>query len=334
MSKIRYAFELSGEHGTLPRSEVLALLGIYCNDFEEICSLDQCLIVQASSLNTEALGRRLAMTHRLIELSFDCHADIESIEYAAGEMDLPEKSYRVRVRSVKQSWITGYEAEVAVGRALFHKGLKADLKRPEMELRGVITGGRLVLGREVVRIDRSSFEARRPHLKPFFHPGVLMPRTARAIVNLTAARDGEMVLDLFAGTGGILVEACLAGSRGIGVDAQANILRGARLNIAGMDCSLIAGDAARLPFQDGCVDAIVSDMPYGRSARIRARSLHDLLEKTLLEASRVLRRGRMMAMVADRPIGDALENAGFKVLQHHKDRIHRSLTRHIHLCVQ
>ncbi len=234
-----YAFELSGEHETIPRSEALALTEVYSSKHREICLLDQCLLVEAEGLDFEDLGRRLAMTHSIIEVMAVCEARLEDLAEAASRIDLPAKSYRIRAKRIKQAAMPGDAVEKEVGRALFRKGFRADLKSPEIKLRAVITGDKIVLGQEMARPDRSGFESRRPHLKPFFHPGVLMPRMARALVNLSQVMPGERLLDPFAGTGGILVEACLIGIKGIGMDVQMRLIRGARANMACLDCSLI-----------------------------------------------------------------------------------------------
>ncbi len=332
MDKKIYAFELSGEHDTLPRSEALALLEIYAEGFREMCCLDQCLLVEADKLNAPALELRLAMTHRVIEVLAECGADPDSLAEIVSMIDLPRKSYRIRAKRIKHAAMPGNIAEREIGRALFRRGYRADLKNPEIELKAVITGDRAIIGQEVACPDRSSFEARRPHLKPFFHPGVLMPRMARALVNLSQAMPGEQLLDPFAGTGGILVEACLMGINGIGVDVQKRLINGARANISGLDCSLMTGDAKHLPFKGESIDAAVLDTPYGRSALIEAKSKDNLLEESLVELHRVLKPGRQMVIVADRPIDEFVRSAAFEILQHHTDRVHRSLIRHIFLC--
>ncbi len=327
-----YAFELSGEHETLPKSEALALADLYSQSWREVCSLEQCLIIQASGLDVQALGRRLAMTHRIIEVLAVCDARLESLAEAAGKIDLPAVRYRIRARRIKGAQPRGDEAERAVGSVLFRRGCKADLKNPQMELRAIITGERIVLGLEVARTDRSSFEARRPHLKPFFHPGVLMPRMARALINLSGVRPDERLLDPFAGTCGILIEACLIGVRGVGIEVQDKLVHGAKCNLTGLDCSLILGDAKRLPFRDASLDAAVLDTPYGRSARIEAQSKELLIAESLVELRRVLKSGSGMVIVADRNIAACAKETGFEVIQMHTDRVHRSLTRYILVC--
>ncbi len=327
-----YAFELSGEHETLPRSEALALVEINSTGFRELGFLDQCLIVEAEDLDVQLLGKRLAMTHRIIEVLAVCDANLEALAQSVSLMDLPSKRYLVRARRIKDARPAADAVEHEVGRILFERGYRADLKSPEMVLRAVITSGKIVLGREAARTDRSSFEARRPHLKPFFHPGVLMPRMARSLVNLTQVREGEILLDPFAGTCGILIEACLIGIRGLGIEVQTRLVKGALCNLQSLDCSLLLGDAKRLPLQNSSIDVAVLDTPYGRSAKILAKSKELLLQESLSELFRVIKRGRRMVIVADSSLETLLANAGFDIIQKHTDRVHRSLTRQIFLC--
>jgi len=86
-----YAFELSGEHETLPRSEALALVEIYSSGFQEICFLDQCLIVEANGLDVDAVGDRLAMTHRVIEVLAICDARHDALFEVVSRLELPQK---------------------------------------------------------------------------------------------------------------------------------------------------------------------------------------------------------------------------------------------------
>jgi tRNA (guanine10-N2)-dimethyltransferase len=327
-----YAFELSGEHETLPKSEAIAMVEACSTSYSEVDFLDQCLILEATDLDVEVLARRLAMTHRIIEVLAICKASLEDLALAARGLDLPLKRYMIRARRIKDSLPAADAVEREVGRALFQRGYHADLSNPQIELRAIITSGKIVLGRQVALTDRSSFEKRRPHLKPFFHPGVLMPRMARALVNLTQIRAGETLLDPFAGTCGILIEACLIGITGLGIEVQSSLAKGALCNLENLNCSLLLGDAKRLPLKSSSIDGAVLDTPYGRSAKILAESKEILLKESLDELFRTIKPNRRMVIVSDRSIEALLDNAGFEVLQKHTDRVHRSLTRQIFLC--
>lgn len=328
----RYAFELSGEHPTIPRSEALALLEICSSGYRIIFDLDRCLVVEAQNLDHRHLGKRVAMTHRIVEVVAEAEPTAEGVAEAAAELDLPDKTYRVRAKRLGDLPLMSDEVERMVGSALWKRGYKADLKDPSIEIRAIVTKEGVFLGREVACSDRFGFRARRPHLKPFFHPGTMLPKLSRALVNLSRVKKGERLLDPFSGTAGFLVEAGLLGIRGLGLDVQEWIVRGAESNLKGLDCRLMVGDAMRLPVKDRSVEGAVSDAPYGRSALIQAGSRDELLIGSLSELRRVLVPKRRMIYVDDRPVGEFVEDAGFDILEVHAERVHRSLTRQIFVC--
>ncbi len=97
-------------------------------------------------------------------------------------LSLPDESYRIRARRIKNASPRADAVEHEIGRVLLGKGIRADLKSPNIELRAVITSGKIILGVEVARVIAAPLRPAVPHLKPFFHPGVLMPRMARSLV--------------------------------------------------------------------------------------------------------------------------------------------------------
>ncbi|HEX7628623.1 MAG TPA: methyltransferase domain-containing protein, partial [Candidatus Methanoperedens sp.] len=138
-------------------------------------------------------------------------------------------------------------------------------------------------------------------------------------------------LDPFCGTGGILVEAGFIGIKVIGGDMQRKILLGAKMNLDhyNADYSLMYEDACRLALRDESVDAVVTDPPYGRSAAIKGESLEYMLAISMKEIHRVLKNGKRLIIVSERPIETLVKDAGFKVIATHLQRVHKSLTRRI-----
>lgn len=327
------AFELSGEHNTLPKSEVIACLEAIKADFKIHLSLDCCLIVEVKSASRiiKELGKRLSMTHHIIEVLSIGEQGEEGIIDAVKKASLDFKgTYSIRVRGVKDySKINTELMEKKLGEIFYRKGFHADLKNPDVRFRVLLTEDRSIFGKIVASIDRGAFEERKPQYKPFFYPGVLMPRMARALVNI--AKPEGYLLDPFSGTGGILVEVGLIGVKVIGGDVQRKLLLGAKTNLDyyNIDYTLMYQDACNLALKNESMDAVVTDPPYGRSAMIKAQSIEHLLAKSLNEINRVLKKGKRVVFVSNRPIEALAKGSGFKIAEIHLQRVHKSLTRHI-----
>jgi tRNA (guanine10-N2)-dimethyltransferase len=328
------AFELSGEHTTLPASEVIASLESICSDFKIILSLDGCLIIELrkdSSTITGILAKKLSMTHNITEVLGIGEADEEDVLDTVEKADIEiEGTYSIRVKRIREYSIIDTESmEKRIGSIFFQRGVRADLKNPTVQLRLLLTEDKSIFGRIIYSIDRSAYEERKPHYKPFFYPGVLMPRVARALVNI--AKPEKNLLDPFCGTGGILVEAGLIGTNVMGGDMQRKLLLGAKMNLDhyNIDHSLLYQDACRMALRDESMDAIVTDPPYGRSAAIKAESLEYMLTGSLGEIYRVLKKGKRAVFISEREIEALAKKAGFKVAQTHIQRVHKSLTRRI-----
>lgn len=235
----------------------------------------------------------------------------------------------VRARSIRGAGVDTQAAERALGSVLVERGFEIDLESPTHELRVVFTVGRAYLGWLVA--EPGNDVARRPTDRPFFQPGSMAPRLARALVNLAGVHPGVRLLDPMCGTGGILLEAGRVGARPLGIDIQRHMVDGARRNCrahlgrGAVDVGV--GTATALPLDDRCVDTVVFDAPYGRQSHIGDVDGTALLAGALAEARRVADRA---VVVADRPLGDRIREAGWRLRTRLPRRVHRSLTRHVH----
>lgn len=338
-----YAFELSGEHEELPAAEVFACLKIEGLDFRPHTIVDQCLVVEITGKEEDVekilrgpITDRLAMTHHILKVVGITENTPDAILKLAEAFDSSGyiregQSFVVRAKRIKHHVdFPGEFLEQKVGGCIYRKGFRANLKNPDVEFR-VILSEKAVFGILLSSIDRSAYEARTPQNKPFFHPGVLMPRVARVLANLSGIKPGELFMDPFCGTAGILVEAGLMGARVIGIDAQEKLVEGARMNLEvfKLDYALMEGDACRIPLKEATINAVVTDPPYGRSAAIVAESLEELYSCALSEIERVLKPGGIAVVVSDKAAAKYGEKAGLKVLNIYSQRVHRSLTRTI-----
>jgi tRNA (guanine10-N2)-dimethyltransferase len=338
-----YAFELSGEHEKLPAAEVFACLKIEGLDFQVHTSVDQCLVVDIAGKEEEvertlkgSIAQRLAMTHHILKVVGITENTPDAVVILADSFEpsgyiTKGQNFVVRAKRIKHHVnFPGELLEQKIGGCIYRKGFRANLENPDLEFR-LILSEKAVLGTLLSSIDRSAYETRNPQNKPFFYPGVLMPRVARALVNLSRVKPGELFFDPFCGTAGILVEAGFVGAKVIGVDAQEKLVIGACMNLEafGLDYVLMEGDACRMPFKEATIDAIVTDPPYGRSAAILAESLEKLYSCALQEIHRVLKPGGIAVVVSDKEVLKDGKKAGLKVLEIYVQRVHRSLTRTI-----
>ena len=332
------AFELSGEHDAIPESEVLACMRALDIGHDIVKSGEQCLLLKIGGDPCEISGilsTRLAMTHRIVSVILECDplesSILESVRDA--EIAVPRgETFSVRVKQIKGSFVPSIRMERLIGEVIFERnsGAKVDLANPDHRFRAIVTKDSCVFGEVLASIDRKQFWDRKPHKKPFFYPGAISPDIARALVNLCEIRTGDLVLDPFCGTGGILLEAGMIRARVLGIDVQESMVRGADLNLRshGFEYQLASGDACNLPLKDGSIDAVVTDPPYGRSAVVMAKSVESLYRNALLEIYRVMKRRGHAVVVSDFELPWA-DEIGFVVTGLYKNRVHRSLTRHI-----
>ncbi|HNQ25686.1 MAG: tRNA (guanine(10)-N2)-dimethyltransferase [Euryarchaeota archaeon ADurb.BinA087] len=313
---MRLIIELSGEHPELPFAE-LQVVG------EVIDKRPQVAVVESGDPWS---ARRLAMAHSVLEYLGDTPADAESFTAMVRDLGITAGCpFAVRVKK-----IAGSAWNVAVPELERHIGSMitgpVDLEDPGCEFRAILSGDRCYFGKVLFHGERPSYELRRPGSRTFFHPGVMMPRLARALVNISLVASGETLLDPFCGTGGIVLEAILVGARGIGSDIDPFMVSGSRKNVGGAE--FVQAACGALPFGEACIDAVVTDLPYGQSVSIVAGSLDSLYDDALLEIRRVLLPGKRAVIVTHRDI--SRQAAGIlSVRACYAQRVHKSLTRRI-----
>lgn len=365
---MQLAFELSGEHETLPKSEVLACLRALNIPYTEKTFSDGILVVDAQlspgGKTFNVLSKRLGMTHYIYEIRGESKPKPEKAEDILAlikNADIhgimkQERTFAVRVRvkqkdtplflsEGKRPLSSKRDLERKAGEIIKRKGYEVDLTNPAKTFVLLFAKNTCFLCSLVHSTDKKQFGGRRPHLRPFFLPGVITPKIARALVNLSEIKEGGgVLLDPFCGTGGILIEAGLIGGATtlVGIDVQKKMARGAEANLRfyGLYANLVVGDASKMALRDDSVDAIVTDPPYGRSSLVsgvgyftaESRSLfrESLYRNALAEFHRVLKkRGKVVVISNSDSIYSLSREYGFRILNRCKYRVHKSLSRYV-----
>ena len=226
-------------------------------------------------------------------------------------------------RRGKQTW-SRFEAGASIADAI-------SARYPDWpDLTGIIAGGQGAGGRGVrvavelrvdVEDDRAivswrltppSFRFRGPDRG--FARASLLPTVAHALVLVSAPRPHDRFLDPFAGSGTIVTErASLVASSVTGLEIDRHVAVVARSNIVG-DARLVVGDARAMPLDSGSVDAIVTNLPFGRQI-LDDTAIPDLYAGAAREFARVLvpgSGGRVVTLTTRVPEAiNAMAAAGF-----------------------
>lgn len=334
-------FLLSGEHPTLPFSELKSILEADGHKYRILETLTQVLRVESIVDSLKSVSSRSAMTRVCCLELFSCNAVLNEILENMRSASLEDfieqgESFAVRVRRIRGATphLVGVELERKLGELILSKvkKTKVNLTAPQKTFFGILTDNRFLLGLKMAEISPKTFVERRPRKRPFFHPTAMPAKLARCMVNLAQPKRGDLVLDPFCGTASILVEAWLIGCRVIGFDVQPRMARGGLQNLLhyGVKPEGIAvADARHLPVAK--VDCVVTDPPYGRSATTLGWGTRQIVEDFLSTIEDMLPRGRRICMASPKSvtIGKIGEKLGIKLVESHFVYVHRSLTREI-----
>ncbi len=334
-------FLLSGEHPTLPVSELKAILEVEGYKFHTLGKLMQVLRLEATVKSLNAVVFRSAMTRIACIEMFTSNASMSEILQKAlstSPEDLIDEgeSFAVRVRRVRESsfHISIEELEKKLGKIILDNvnKTKVCLKSPQKTFFGVLSENSFVFGLKVAEIQPTTFVERRPKRKPFFHPTGMTSKMARCMVNLAEPKAGDLVLDPFCGTASMLVEAGLMGCRIMGFDVQRRMVEGSLRNLSHYGLKpdgMVIADARLFPITEA--DCVVTDPPYGRSATTLGLSTKQIVEDFLSTINGAIRRGRRICIASPSSvaIGQIGERLGYKHLESHYVFVHRTLTREI-----
>jgi len=334
-------FVVSGEHETLPSSEVRAILEAEGMRYRVRKQSFKLLSLEAPMEALQKVNSRSSMCEVCgIEL-FECGGNLEEILSKINETEFSRaiaanQSFAVRIKRAAGTSrdLQRDILERKIGEAVLRATRNAvvNLREPDRVFLGVLSDGRFLFGVMTHMRRRGSIAARRPRRRPVFHPATMPPKLARCMVNLARPMRGQLLLDPFCGVGGILIEAGLVGCRVVGCDIKLEMLKGCLKNLEFFRISPVGvarADARNLPF--GSVNCIVTDPPYGKSASTLGLTTANLLKSFLHNAGDQLLENGFLSLASPKTVGvgEFGRDAGLELVENHYVYVHRSLTREI-----
>ena len=255
--------------------------------------------------------------------------DVDEIKKKAQHHVVEQKGsiairYKNRSKNVDSRRIVRTLAEI------YSNNRQVALEKPDIEIRGMITDSNVYVGLKKMEINRTCFEERKVQHRPFFSPISLHPKIARGLVNLSAVKKDETLLDPFCGTGGILIEAGLIGIRVIGSDIEEKMIEGSRKTLDFYKIKnhrLYCSDIGEIDKHIKKVDSVVTDFPYGKSTTTKGEEINKLYQRAFQQIFNVLKeKGRAVIGLSKKDMISVGEKY-FSLVETHEFRTHRSLTR-------
>jgi len=199
---MKLLFELSGEHPEMPFAELECVGRV----------IDRRTQVAIAECPDPAKTERLSLTHVVMEYLGECNASKKGLENLLKRLDIHSPgTFAGRVKKMNDSPVKDSQLELERTIGSYINGT-VSLKSPEVEFRAIFSADKCYFGRVIRKNDRGGYAYRNPMRRAFFHPGVMMPIIARALVNLSLVKEGELLFDPFCGTGGVLLEGQLINS--------------------------------------------------------------------------------------------------------------------------
>jgi tRNA (guanine10-N2)-dimethyltransferase len=325
-------FELSKEQTMLPCAEILACLDAMNISYTIIEGNEDVLLVEGDITETiiQGLAERLAFTFYIDEILFFCPATLHEI-VAQAERHPLQKTGTIAIRCKSRS--STLHSALVIDRLgdVYTKNRKVNLTTPDIELRAIITEKTAYIGIKKAEISATHFQQRRGHLRPFLSPITLHPKIARALVNLSAVKKNQVLLDPFCGTGGILIEAGFLGVRIIGSDIEKKMIEGCQKNLEFYhlkNYQLYCADIGDIYKYVPSVDAVVTDFPYAKATTTKGEQLQQLYTRGFEHISTLLQKNKRAVIGLSNEEMITIGENFLSLVEVFPLRAHRSLTRY------
>lgn len=305
---------LSGEHETLPVSEVKGILegeGINYKIIKE----KPLLFIDAESI--DPVVQRSALTKFVGKMI----GSVDKIENFY--LDLENKTFSLRFLNFSEEKLDRMKMERLAGSKV--KG-KVNLTNPEIKLL-LLKLDKIYITELLDRPDLG-FKYRINQVRPFRTNLSLQPKMARLLVNLARVKKNDRIIDPFCGSGSVLIESYLMGMKPFGIDSSEKMVEGCKknLNYYKINAEILLGDFSKMN-EFGPFDAIATDPPYGRGSTTNRENVENLYRRAFKVFRENIKENGYISIILPSKEYVKLACEFFNVLEVHEMKVHRSLTR-------
>ena len=307
-------FILSKDYLELAIDEVTAIVKM--NDrFAKIKIISNLVIIQ-SKTNANKISDRLTFVKtsgQILRKMSGLFLDQENFQVLKNT-----KTFVCRVINLSSNQFNTSELENSMGDMISKfTNAKVKLENPDITVYLIFTNEENFFG-----FTEKIKERKRPK-KIKKYPHELDWKLTRVMINLTGLKKGQTLCDPFCGTGTTLLESESMGINAIGIDFDQKMCEISRenLKINGYKSKILKSDFQELVKISEKFDAIVTDLPYGRSSKISEKP-EDILKRLIS----IMPKHKKIAIMFKKELDPKMKLKGLKKYQIYR---HKSLTRTI-----
>jgi len=335
---MRFIFELDKGQTELAQQEIVALIKPKSKK-----AIKNLFLLDFGSIDLKNTWRRFAYTKNIYRLLFACNPKKIDVSMAKFPwQSVYKKNFAIRVDTPLGNKKIKYELEKKLAGYVWNAVNKpaVDLEKPATSIHFFFFGNIVWCGLLKYQND-DDFLKRRSHLRPKPTPISLHPKLARAMVNLTGAKDKELIIDPFCGAGGILLEAGLMGLNVEGSDISRKMIWKSMVNLKHYQIPV------RLDVKDFFsinkkYKYLVADFPYGLNSAINgsmrvthknkatiAKELEDFYLKIIKKLEDTVKKKAVVIFPHYINYKKLLKKSKLKGKDEFEQHIHKNLTRKI-----
>jgi tRNA (guanine10-N2)-dimethyltransferase len=311
-----YALLLNGANVILAKEEIHAL-----SNTKKTILDDRVLLI-----NKKFDFGRLAYTQKVYKL-IEIVQDIEEIK-KINFQKYYKKSFRVRLIRISDNLGNDYH-ERSIGSMIWKKldNPKVEMDNPGTKFSFIFTKKNIYVCLEIIDLDKTEMRLRDSKFRPGLHPSTMNSLFARALVNLSCIKKNEVFMDPFCGVGGILLEAGSLKCKLIAYDINPYIIEKCKKNLEHYKIRNFKVKVMNALEVKDRVDAIATDLPYGRHSSLHGMKIEDLYNQFTARAFLILKKKKRLVIVMPSTVN--INHKGFTLKAEILNRIHKGLTRKI-----
>ncbi|MCF7871467.1 methyltransferase domain-containing protein [Candidatus Woesearchaeota archaeon] len=240
------------------------------------------------------------------------------------EISKPKKTYKITIINTQKKQETKNIDEIVTNLKQNNKLGKVNLKNPDTEITIIKEAKNNHLCIKIWE-NKEKYQERKNDKRPAPHPTSMNPELARALINISEAKNN--MLDPFCGSGGILIEAGKILKNIKGGDIDSEMILKAKINLEHYGIQKYELKTQKATEWKEKTESIITDIPYGKSSKLKQK-IQELVSDFLKNA-KTTTKDIILVHPENKKITKTIQKSKWRPQKIIKIKIHKTLTRQI-----